>query len=133
MKAETQDPRVYRAAEHSELPVSQESLDRFVSLLPYDAREAFALDTTVAELGDVVDVVHDHMLDFMRTCQTRPALPHEREDRGNVRFLTAKGVVKYDAHLGEVATAFADAFGLSPMRPGKKYPTEGPLDPLTYD
>jgi len=133
MKDETKTPTVYRAAEHGELPVSQDSYDRFVSLLPVEARDMFTLDAPSSVLSDVVYLISDHMLGYMHECQTRPALPHEREDGGNCRFLTKKGAMKWDERLRAFAAAFAEAFGLSPTRPGAKTPREGPLDPLIYD
>ncbi|HEY3363992.1 MAG TPA: hypothetical protein VGK74_02915 [Symbiobacteriaceae bacterium] len=115
------------------VPVTAESFERFVSLLPEAARKAFALDESIRVVSDVIDRIRDYLSNYVYGCQTRPALPHEREDAGGGRYLTKKGTAKYNAHLLELATAFEEAFDLSPVYPGAKSPKAGPLDPLIYD
>jgi len=55
------------------------------------------------------EVLADDLLDaLVKTCQRRPALPHEREE-GILFFLTGKGTQRYEAGYEALKRQWADA------------------------
>lgn len=73
-------------------------------------------------LYEALDVAHETLLDVAAKCPGRPSLPHEREEYGDVRWLTIAGQEKYDEQRELLSQAWVQA-GL----PEDKFP-----DPLVY-
>lgn len=57
---------------------------------------------------EAVTIAEDLLDALVKTCQRRPALPHERED-GIKFFLTGKGGVKYEAGLEALRAQWKEA------------------------
>lgn len=105
-----------------------QQIEKFLASVPEIVRPQLRRDMDEPmSLDFATGIIQDCLADYFRTLPRRPALPHERERRGNCMILTRKGEVKYRECLEGIARAFEEAFGL------RIEPVEGgPLDVLQY-
>lgn len=61
------------------------------------------------DVREAMDIAYDILMGFANTCPRRPSLPHEREEYGDIIWLTVAGQSKFDDEFERLKAMWLEA------------------------